>query len=192
MLSEPLPCPISGPLGKVTLLEDVTDGLPYDTIRCRDLHWIARRWSAMPLREGEKLPRWDCFDVKAFAAVLSRLCVLHIEDRQVDTLEFAVYGSHPTNYVGLGKPLRLSDMKGDAQTYENYVDIRDRAIRAIRNETPQYARKTLAWNGRADIEYEALMLPFAPDGSPVQRLLQPISAWTQDGSLWPTEIDSSI
>lgn len=175
-----------------TLLEDHPDALPFDRIRCPDLLWIAEQWLALPRSDGQHLPRWGEFRIRDFVKTASKLCVLHVEDKQPDRTEFTVYGEHPTCYVGLGKPLRLAQMKNDPRTYANYVDIRDRANRAASHEKPQYARKTLSWNGRDDIEYEAMMLPFAPDASSVQRILQPVSARIRGGHVFTVQKTGSF
>lgn len=158
------------------LLENCADRIPFDKLQCNDLEWIAESWAALPVQAGELLPRWDSFNVADFARVLDKLCVLHVRDWRTNDIEFVVYGGHPTRFVGLGKPVKLAKMRSDPVAYNNYVDICDRVGRAVCNSKPQYARKTLSWNGRDDIEYETLILPFAPDGSGVQRVLQPVSA----------------
>lgn len=160
---------------RVELLDFEYDSIPFDRIQCPDLRQIGRVWLDYPRQTGQALPQWRQFSPVQFRSMIDKLCVLSVEDWSTEQLEFTLYGGHPTEYIGLGKPLSLQEMRADPFRRNNYADIRDRARRATRNETPQYARKTLSWNDHDFIEYEVLMLPFAPEGGS-QRILQPVSA----------------
>jgi len=160
---------------KVNLLDSEQDALPFDRIFCPDLITIGRAWSEMPCEPGEDLPRWSCFKPFSFKSCLDKMCVISVEDWRANALEFTLYGEHPTEFVGLGRPLSLQALRHDPQRRVYFDDIRDRVGRAIDHNAPQYARKTLSWNDRGFIEYEILMLPFQPNEG-VQRILQPLSA----------------
>lgn len=161
----------------VELLDVEHDAIPYDRMVCPFMDRVARKWEALPRTEGERLPPWSAFSPQAFKTELTRLCVLQAEDWRADRIEFTLYGAHPTDFIGGGKALSMQAMRASAALRANYEDIRDRAGRAIDRGLPQYARKTMSWASRGYIEYEVLMLPFAPTGDGRQRLLQPASAW---------------
>jgi len=160
---------------QVVLLDQEQDAIPFDRIRCPDLVAIGRAWQDMPRETGEALPRWSCFRPFEFKSSIEKMCVIAVEDWQADALEFSLYGNHPTEFVGLGRPLSLQRLCRDARRRGYYEDIRQRVGRAITNDAPQYARKTLSWNDRGFVQYEVLMLPFLRNGK-VQRVLQPVSA----------------
>jgi hypothetical protein len=163
------------PARSVVTLDTQQDMIPFDRIKCADLREIGKAWQEYARIEGEPLPRWRMFRVSDFIRTIERLCVLRVEDDRIDDLEFSLYGSHASEYIGNGRRLVLQNLRTDPLRQNNYIDIRDRAERAIINERPQYARKSLSWENKAYIEYEVLMLPFmAEDGT--QRLLQPFSA----------------
>jgi len=159
----------------VVHLDQGDDMLPFDRIECGDLRSIGKAWIAMPRNQGEYLPSWNEFDPADFKFCLDKFCVLKVQDWRKNQIEFSLYGGHPTDYLGNGKPLVMQNLRSNPLHSANYIDIRDRAGRAIDNEAPQYVRKTLSWNDQSYIEYETLMLPFLPDQG-VQRLLQPVSA----------------
>ena len=165
----------STPARKVVLIDSEDDVLPFDRIQCEDLRMIGDAWLGMPREEGETLPRWSVFDTSQFTGTLDKICVLKATDWRADEIEFSLFGGHATDLIGRGKPISLQRMRRDPQCCANYIEVRNRAGRAIDNEAPQYARKTLSWNQQSHIEYETLMLPFMAEGK-VQRLLQPISA----------------
>jgi hypothetical protein len=163
------------PAREVILLDQGDDELPFERIKCVELCEIGHAWLEMPRIDGEPLPRWSEFQPKNFSATLDKLCVLKVRNWQQNEIEFSLYGGHPTDFIGLGQPLVMQELRNDPLRVSNYIDIRDRAGMAIDNEAPQYVRKTLSWNDENYIEYETLMLPFMPaDGE--QRLLQPVSA----------------
>jgi len=163
------------PAREVTVLDRGDDALPFDRIRCPDLRAIGQAWLDMPRGEGETIPHWRAFSPADFASCLEKLCVIKARDWRAHDIEFSLYGSHPTEFIGNGRPLVLADMREDPVHEENYLDIVNRAGRAIENAAPQYVRKSLSWNEDNYIDYEALMLPFVAEGG-VQRLLQPLSA----------------
>ena len=160
---------------KVVVLDSSDDTLPFDRIQDYDLNLIGKAWMGMPRLPGEDLPRWQNFRPADFRPMIEKLCVLTVGDWRADRLEFTLYGSHPTDLIGLGRPLRMMDLREDPKRRANYEDIRKRVGRAIENCAPQYARKTLSWNDHGYIEYEVLMLPFMREGS-AQRVLQPVGA----------------
>jgi len=160
---------------RVVLLDEEQDSLPFDRIVCPDLIELGRAWKAMPREAGERLPRWSCFRPFDFKSSVEKMCVISVEDWHADAFEFTLYGNHPTELIGLGKPLSLQRLRNDPQRRGYFEDIRNRVGRAVTNYAPQYARKTLSWNDRGFIQYEVLMLPFQGNGD-VQRILQPVSA----------------
>jgi len=163
------------PAREVVVLDQGDDVLPFDRIRCPDLIAIGQAWLDMPRNEGRTIPEWRAFSPAAFASCLDKLCVLKARDWRAHDIEFSLYGNHPTDFLGNGRSLVMKEMRGDPMHEANYLDILNRAGRAIENAMPQYVRKTLSWNEGNYIDYETLMLPFvAEDG--VQRLLQPVSA----------------
>ncbi len=164
----------STPARNVDLIDWEDDDLPFDRIKCEHLRKIGEAWLSMERKAGEALPRWSAFSPAQFVDVIDKICVLKAEDWRADNIEFSLYGGHATEFIGQGKPLALQEMRHNPLHKANYVDVRDRAGRAIENNAPQYARKTLSWNDEGHMEYEALMLPFMPQGK-VQRLLQPVS-----------------
>lgn len=169
------------PPREVVILKNADNFLPIFEINCSDLRLIGEAWLAMPRVSGEELPRWSAFRPKDFVSCLDKFCVLKVEDWKADKLEFSLYGGHPTDYIGCGKPLVMQQLRRDPLRSANYYDIRDRAGRAIDNKAPQFVRKTLSWNANNYIEYETLMLPFMAEGG-VQRVLQPVSARAMDKS----------
>jgi hypothetical protein len=178
-------CNPNDPLGddpalSVIVLDEGYDSIPFERISCPDLVFIAQCWLAMPRDEESGLPRWTAFRHAEFVSVLDKFCVLKVIDWRNDALEFSLYGGHPTEMIGRGRPLVMSEMRTDPLRAANYRDIRDRTGRAVENRAPQYARKTLSWDERDYIEYEALMLPFHP-GADSQRVLQPVSAAFKKG-----------
>ena len=163
------------PTRNVVLLDQADDTLPFGRIECPDLRTIGKAWLDMPRVSGEAIPRWSEFSPADFRFFLDKFCVLKLQDWRNDEIEFSLYGTHPTDFLGNGRPLVMQDMRNNPLHSGNYLDIRDRAGRAVDNQAPQYVRKTLSWNDRNYIEYETLMLPFiAQDG--VHRVLQPVSA----------------
>ena len=163
---------------KVQLLDEERDTIPFERVRCPDLRHIGESWLVLPRIGRDTLPRWSSFELRHFKSMLPKLCVLKVEKWREDRLEFSTYGGHATEFIGGGKPLVLQEMRHHPEHRGNYLDIRDRAGRAIDMSAPQYTRKTLSWNDRGFIEYEVLMLPFEKEGD-VQRLLQPVSAWIE-------------
>ena len=163
------------PAREVVLLDQGHDMIPFDRIECRDLRRIGAAWLRMPREGRRRLPRWEMFRPADFKPVLDKFCVLRVHDWRADEIEFSLYGGHPTDFIGSGKPLVMQDMRHDPLRSANYYDIRDRAGRAVDYEAPQYVRKTLSWNDKNYIEYETLMLPFEP-GKGTRRVLQPVSA----------------
>lgn len=168
---------ISGyqPARSVEIRDVEDDGIPLDRIDCPDLRSIGQAWLDLPRTGRESLPRWKDFKPANFIPVIERLCVLRVSDGSIDDLEFTLYGAHATEFIGNGRKLKLQSLRYDPLRQANYIDIRDRARRAIQNESPQYVRKSLSWNGQGFIEYELLMLPFTVSDNS-QRLLQPVSA----------------
>ena len=160
---------------KVVCLDSSEDTLPMDRIQDYDLRLIGKAWMEMPRLEGERLPRWSNFSPADFRSMIEKLCVLSVEDWRAGRLEFTLYGNHPTELIGLGRPLRMMELREDAARKGNYEDIRKRAGRAIEMCAPQYARKNLSWNDHGYIEYEVLMLPFMREAG-AQRILQPVAA----------------
>lgn len=154
-------------------LED--DAIPIDRIECADLRRIGQAWLDFPRTQGSRLPRWEDFKPIDFTDMIERLCVLRVDNGRIDDLEFTLYGAHATEFIGNGRKLVLQSLRYDPSRRNNYLDIRDRARRAIMNQSPQYVRKSLSWNGLGFIEYELLMLPFQYANNS-QRLLQPVSA----------------
>lgn len=163
------------PARSIEIIDSQDDDLPFDRIQCEDLRKIGDAWLRMERQPSEALPRWSAFDPARFTRMLDKFCVLKAGDLRADEIEFSLCGGHATHFIGQGKMLSLQEMRHDPQRAPNYRDVRNRASRAIENEAPQYVRKTLSWNDKNCTEYEALMLPFMPQGT-MQRLLQPVSA----------------
>ncbi len=163
------------PPREVVTLDIGEDTIPVKRIKCPQLLFIGQSWLQMHREAGERLPRWQEFDLNKFTRVIEKFCVIKVVDWRADQIEFSLYGEHPTDFIGGGKPLVMQKLRQDPLRSGNYYDIRDRAGRAVDNEAPQYARKTLSWNERNYIEYETLMLPFVPEDG-IQRILQPVSA----------------
>jgi len=159
----------------VVLLDSEQDNIPFDRIQCPDLRAIGESWLAMPRETGQPLPEWKSFRPFDFKRSVEKMCVLSVEDWRADKLEFSLYGSHPTEFIGLGRPLSMEQLRTDTLRRGYYEDIRDRVGRAVDKNAPQYARKTLSWNDHGRVEYEVLMLPFTRQER-VQRVLQPVSA----------------
>jgi len=162
-------------LRPVVILDEALDLLPGDRIECSDLRAIARVWLDLPRESGESLPRWSSFSPSMITPYLYKVCILHVGDQDKDDIEFTLYGGHPTEHIGNGKPLRMHELRADKRRRNNYRDIRERAIRAITNQAPQYARKTLSWDGLDEISYELLMLPFRTENG-ITRVLQPLTS----------------
>lgn len=160
---------------QVVLLDSEKDSLPFDRMACPDLIEIGRAWEGLPREADERLPRWSHFRPFDFKSSIDKMCVISVEDWKTHALEFTLYGQHATEFVGLGRPLSLQALREDPKRCTYYEDIRCRAGRAIENDAPQYAHKTLSWNDRGFVQYEILMLPFLQEGA-VQRILQPLSA----------------
>ncbi len=158
----------------VVVLGEGHDSIPFDSISCRDLAFIAQSWIDMPRLPGEPLPRWSEFRLSAFVKVINKLCVVLAREGDADRMEITVCGQHATEYVGNGKPIDLAHMRNDPLRCANYADIRDRVARAIANNAPQYALKTLSWQDMGYVEYEVMVLPFMSE-SGAQRILHPIS-----------------
>ena len=159
----------------VTVLDESVDSLPFDKIRCSDLRVLGTLWLSLPRREEEILPRWKTFSPKMAKPYLSKICVMHVGDWRADEIEFTLYGGHATERVGNGQRLILERLRNDPLRRGNYRDIRDRAGRAVDQAAPQYARKTLSWDGCDQVEYEVLMLPFMPEKGK-SRVLQPLTS----------------
>jgi len=160
---------------EVILLDQQQDSLPFDRIQCPELIELGQAWQALPRLPEENLPRWASFRPFQFRSSVEKMCVISVEDWRADALEFTLYGNHPTEYIGLGRPLSLQTLRRDPKRCGYYEDIRNRVGRAIEQTAPQYARKTLSWNDRGYVQYEILMLPFFREGA-IQRILQPVSA----------------
>jgi len=160
---------------QVILLDQEQDSLPFDRMKSSELIEIGHAWEAMPRESEEHLPRWSRFRPFDFKTSIEKMCVISVEDWQADALEFTLYGDHPTEYIGMGRPVSLQQLRHDPKRRGYYQDIRNRVGRAVENSAPQYARKTLSWNDSGYIQYEILMLPFHAEGS-VQRILQPVAA----------------
>lgn len=159
----------------VTVLDEAIDSLPFDRIQCPDLRAMGQLWLSLPRHEGEKLPRWATFSPQMAIPYLRKICVMHVGDWENDEIEFTLYGGHATDRVGNGQRLVLEKMREDPLRRPNYSDIRERAGRAVDHSAPQYARKTLSWDGCDDVEYELLMLPFMPENG-FSRVLQPLTS----------------
>jgi len=165
------------PLDRVPLLlNEVVNDLPVDLIECPDLLEIGQMWLDLPRREGRRLPLWADFKPTMIARYLAKMSILHVGDWRAGEIEFTLYGDHLTKTIGNGRPLNLAKLRTDPIRCENYTDIVTRAGRAVEREAPQYARKTLAWDGLGDVEYEVLMLPFQPDENGMSRVMQPLSS----------------
>ena len=158
------------------LLNEVVNDLPVDLIECPDLLDIGQMWLQLPRPDGEQLPRWADFKPAMIARYLAKMSILHVQDWRAGEIEFTLYGDHLTKNIGNGRPLNLAKLRADPMGHENYIDIVTRAGRAIEREAPQYARKTLAWDGLGEVEYELLMLPFQPDENGMSRVMQPLSS----------------
>ena len=160
---------------EVVILDEAINILPLDRIESPELLSIAEVWLELP-REGNRgLPRWSSFSPAMIAPQLSKMCVLRVGTENVDDIEFSLYGGHPTQHIGNGRPLVMQDLRVDPLRKNNYVDIRDRAGRAIENAAPQFARKTLSWDGCPDVEYEVMMLPFVSEEG-TSRVMQPLAS----------------
>jgi len=166
----------------VTVLDEAIDSLPFDRIRCSDLRALGKLWQSLARREGEILPRWETFSPNMAIPYLSKICVLHVGDWENDEIEFTLYGGHATDRVGNGQRLVLEKMRNDPLRRTNYRDIKERAGRAVDHSAPQYARKTLSWDGCDEVEYELLMMPFMPENG-MSRVLQPLTSERRPESL---------
>lgn len=159
----------------VVIYDEVHDRLPFEKIRCPDLYLIGEVWSALPRIYGEPLPRWSAFSPSMITRQLSKVCVLRVGDWRKDEIRFSLYGGHATERVGNGRALDLHQLRNDPKRRSNYRDIRDRAGRAVDRNAPQYALKSLSWDGCSEVDYELLMLPFMPQNG-CSRVMQPLTS----------------
>jgi len=106
---------------------------------------------------------------------LDKVCILQVGDIEKHEIEFTVYGDHPTELIGNGKPVTLKEMRASRTRHKNYADIRQRTGRSISNQAPQFARKAMSWGGLEELEYELLTLPFETENG-MTRVLQPLSS----------------
>lgn len=155
------------------VLKETVNAIDLNDIECIDLRRIADVWLGLPREEGEVLPRWSSFSPSMITPQLNKVCILHVgNDREV---EFSLYGGHATERIGNGQPLVLQKLPDDPLRRANYYDIRARAVRAVEEAAPQYAKKTLGWDGLPDVRYELLMLPFHPENG-FSRVMQPLTS----------------
>ena len=159
----------------VVILDEAVNALPFHRIQCPDLKDIGAMWLALPREHGEPLPRWATFSPAMIAPLLSKVCILRVGDWREDDIKFSLYGGHATARIGNGQPLVLSALKDDPKRCGNYHDICTRAGRSVDDAAPQYARKTLSWDGFEEVAYEVLMLPFMPENG-ISRVMQPITS----------------
>jgi len=159
----------------VVIYDEETDRLPFEKIRCPDLHFIGSVWAGLPRVDGEPLPRWSAFSPSMITRQLSKVCILHVGDWRRDQIKFTLYGGHATERVGNGRALNLHQLRNDPKRRSNYRDIRDRAGRAVDHAAPQYALKNLSWDGCSEVEYELLMLPFMAENG-ISRVMQPLNS----------------
>jgi hypothetical protein len=155
------------------VLDEVINELPLDVIECPDLRAIGEMWLELPRESGDRLPDWAMFNPAMISRYLSKVSILHVGDWRAGEVEFTLYGDHLTKNIGNGRPLNLEALRSDAAGHVNYCDIVTRVGRAIEFAAPQYARKTLCWDGHDDVEYEVLVLPFKPDQTGMSRVMQP-------------------
>lgn len=166
--------PVDSPL-PVVILDEEIDALPFDRIACPDLKAIAEVWLDLPRADGDMLPRWSSFSPAMVKRHLDKVCVLQVGDIENHEIEFTVYGNHPTELIGNGKPVKMQDMRESRSEQRNYADIRQRTGRSITNKAPQFARKARSLEGSGEIEYELILLPFETENG-TTRLLQPLSS----------------
>ena len=157
----------------VFILDEEMDALPFDRITCPDLKAVAEVWLSLPRTEGEILPRWSSFSPAMVKPQLDKVCILQVGDLENHEIEFTLYGNHPTEVLGNGKPLKLQEMRVDQSQKHLYVDIFRRTGRSIANKAPQFARKAMSWKDLGEVEYELVMLPFETENG-VTRILQPL------------------
>lgn len=159
----------------VVILDEEFDALPFDRIACSDLKAVAEVWLKLPRVDGNTLPRWSSFSPAMVKLQLDKVCILQVGDLENDEIEFTLYGNHPTEVLGDGKPVDLKEMRQSQSQWKNYQDISERTGRSITNKAPQFARKAKSWGGAAEVEYELIMLPFETENG-VTRVLQPLSS----------------
>ena len=159
----------------VVVIDEELDALPFDRIACPDIKAVADVWLKLPRAEGDKLPRWSSFSPAMVKRQLDKVCILQVGNLDDEEIEFSLYGNHPTEVLGDGKPLRLQEMRKNQSQRQNYLDIFRRAGRTIANKAPQFARKAMSSEGSGEIEYEVVMLPFEAENG-VTRILQPVSS----------------
>jgi len=137
----------------VIILDEELDGLPFERIACSDIKAIAEVWLNLPRAPGEELPRWSSFSPKMVTRQLEKICILRVGDLENGEIEFTLYGHHPTELLGNGKPLKLREMRKNRSQRKNYSDILSRTGRSIANKAPQFARKAMSWDGADEVEY---------------------------------------
>ncbi len=165
----------------VEVLDQETDFVPRDRLRCNDLLELHDVWAALP-RSGKGLPEYQDFDIDSFPTARPKICRMVVKNWKADDFEYVEYGAHPANYLNRGKDLNLAELRHDLERRENYLDIKNRVGRCIEEAKPSYVHKRLSWGARGFVSYEVIFLPFRSDGIE-HVILTPVSAYDSGAAL---------
>ena len=156
----------------VLILAESAGRAMLDTIECADLRRLVASWSAFAADPDTALPRWASFSPAIFRTMLPKICVLKVGR---DGMEYSLSGGHANDYLNGGRSLSVEKMRRDPGRRGEFVDLHARVTAAVQHRAAVYVRKAVVWQASRYVEYETVLLPFAPEGG-CQRVLQPVSA----------------